>query len=234
MNFNVFKLIKEIIFPLNVKCLLCFNEETTKYSLCKDCFSQLKETKGQRCSICLDRINTEGLCKDCLKKQPFYTRLYSPYVYDTKIKELILKFKSGNNQYMKEYFAQIALDNIPVEILNKCSLITNVPCSTYKLKKRGYDQAQLIAKTISKKTLIPYKNTLARLNSEKTALLNKKNRQQTVEERYIFCTNVFNETILLIDDVCTTGTTLRYCSQQLKKAGAKEVFCFTVARTDKV
>ncbi len=234
MNFNVFNLIKDIIFPSCVKCLLCYNEETVKYSLCPDCFKKLKVTNGQRCEICLDRINTEGLCKNCLNKRPFYTKLYSPYVYDTAIKELILKFKSGNNQFLKEYFALIALDSIPSEILDKCTLITNVPCSRYKLKKRGYDQAQLIAKAISKKTDIPYKEALYRLSGEKTALLNRKYREKTVEERYSFCLNVYGETVLLIDDVCTTGTTLSYCSEQLKKAGAKEVYCFTIARTDKL
>lgn len=233
MIFNVFKFIKEIIFPTNVKCLLCFREETVKYSLCADCFSKIKVTDGQRCEICLDRINTQGLCKNCLNKRPFYTRLYSPYVYDTTIKEMILKFKSGNNQFLKDYFALIAFDSIPKEIFDKCTLITNVPCSKYKLKKRGYDQAQLIAKALSKKTDIPYKEALYRLSGEKTALLNRKHREKTIEDRYSFCLNVYGETVLLIDDVCTTGTTLSYCSEQLKKAGAKEVFCFTVARTDK-
>lgn len=230
----MFKFIKEIIFPSYVKCLLCFREETVKYSLCADCFKKLKITNGQRCEICLDRINTEGLCKNCLNKRPFYTKLYSPYVYDTAIKELILKFKSGNNQFLKEYFALIALDGIPSEILDKCTLITNVPCSRYKLKKRGYDQAQLMAKAISEKTDIPYKEALYRLSGEKTALLSRKHREKTVEERYSLCTNVYGETVLLIDDVCTTGTTLNYCAEQLKKAGAKEIFCFTVARTDKL
>ena len=230
----MFKFIKEIIFPSCVKCLLCFREETVKYSLCADCFKKLKITNGQRCEICLDRINTEGLCKNCLNKRPFYTKLYSPYVYDTAIKELILKFKSGNNQFLKEYFALIALDSIPSEILDKCTLITNVPCSKFKLKKRGYDQAQLIAKAISEKTDIPYKEALYRLSGEKTALLSKKHRKKTVIDRYSFCLNVYGETVLLIDDVCTTGTTLNYCSEQLKKAGAKEIFCFTVARTDKL
>ncbi len=230
----MFKLIKEIIFPSSVKCLLCFNEETVKYSLCADCFNKIKKTDGQRCQICLDRINTEGLCQSCLNKRPFYTKLYSPYVYDSTVKSLILKFKSENNPYLKDYLSQIAFDNIPEEILDKCSLITNVPCSEFKKKKRGYDQAQLIAMELSEKTHIPYKETLYRLNSEKTAKLSRTSREKTVEERYSFCQNVYGETVLLVDDVCTTGSTLRYCSQQLKKAGAKEVFCFTVARTDKL
>ena len=49
----------------------------------------------------------------------------------------------------------------------------------------------------------------------------------------ILSKNIFGETVLLVDDVCTTGATLRACAHQLKLAGAKEVYCFTVARTDK-
>lgn len=229
----VLDFIKGIIFPSDVKCLICENEKTEKYSICSDCLEKIKKPEGQRCKICFDRINTEGLCADCFNKKPFYTRLYCSYIYADPLKELILKFKSGDNKYLREYFARIAIDCVPQEIFDKCSLITNVPCSKKKLFARGYDHGAEIAKMISKKTYIPYKETIVRLNTEKTALLNKANRLKSAEERYLFCQNVFNQTILLVDDVCTTGATLRACADQLKKAGAKEVFCFTVARTDK-
>lgn len=233
VNFTVFSFLKEIFFPSKVKCIICENELTEKYSICSDCLEKFKIVKGQRCKVCLDKINTQGFCADCLKKRPFYTMLYSPYVYESPLKELILKYKTGNNEYLKEYFACIALDSIPEEVLDKCNLITNVPCSKEKLKLRGYDQGKVLAKEISKKTSIPYKETLVRLSGEKTARLNKAKRIDSVKERYLFCDNVYGQTVLLIDDVCTTGATLRYCSEQLKTAGAKEVFCFTIARTDK-
>jgi len=229
----VFKLLKEILFPNDVKCIICDNEITEKYSICNECLNKLKLINGQRCPICLDKVKTDGYCADCLKKKPFYTKLFCVYVYDSPIKELILKFKSGKNQFLREYFARIAVDTVPKEIFEKCTLITFVPCSDEKIAIRGYDQAEAIAKAVSEKTGIPYKKTIVRLNGNKTAKLNKSKRLESVKDRYIFCENVFGETVLIIDDVCTTSATLRYCSEQLQIAGAKEVFCFTVARTDK-
>lgn len=229
----VLDFIKEIFFPSDVKCLICSNEQTEKYSLCADCLDEIKKPEGQRCNICFDRINTEGLCAACFNKKPFYTKLYCSYIYAPPLKDLILKFKSGSNEYLKEYFARIALDTVPKEVFDKCTLITNAPCSKEKLLHRGYDQGAAIGKAVSKKTGIPYKETIVRLKEEKTALLNKASRLKSADDRYLFCENVYNETILLVDDVCTTGATLRACADQLKKAGAKEVFCFTVARTDK-
>ncbi len=229
----VLDFIKELIFPSNVKCLICHSEETEKYSICSSCLKKIKKPEGQRCKICCDRINTEGLCAECFKKKPFYTRLYCSYIYADPLKKLILKFKSGNNKFLRQYFALIALDTVPEEIFNKCSLITSVPCSKEKLFLRTYDHGQEIAKAISENTNIPYKETLVRLKAEKTAKLDKAHRLKNANDKYLFCENVFNETVLLVDDVCTTGFTLRVCADQLKKAGAKEVFCYTVARTDK-
>ncbi len=230
---NILNFLLRTIFPENVTCIICRDEDTYKYGLCKKCFDKLKRTDGNRCKICLDAINTEGLCAACFNSPPDYKRLYCSFVYGEPIKNCLLLLKSGRGGFLKHQFSDIALDTIPEEILKSCTLITSVPASPARLRERGYNQAALIGKELSKKTKIPYRDTLKRTNDTKTALLDKAERLKSIKNQFARILDVKDETVLLIDDICTTGSTLRACAHQLKLAGAKEIFCFTVARTDK-
>jgi len=220
----------EFFFPSNVTCNVCKSEYVYKYGLCSDCFDSLKKISGNRCDICLEQIDTEGLCAECLKKKPDYTRLYCSYLFTSPMSALIIGLKDSNKQYLSSHFAEIAFDT--VENLDRITLITFVPSSKKRLRKRGYNQSELIARELSRLTNIPYDSVLLRKGDTKTSKLNKKEREKQIKDQFTFIKGVFDETVLLIDDVCTTGSTLRECASELKKAGAKEVFCFTVARTD--
>lgn len=225
------KHLSEILFPLNACCTICKSENVFKYGLCEDCFIYLPKMRGNRCEICLDEINTEGLCSACLDKRPEYTKLFCNYVFTSPLSALLVGLKDSNKQYLKTHFAQMALDT--VDVLDKITLITSVPSNKKRLRKRGYNQAELIAKELSELTNIPYDSVLLRMGDTKTSTLNKAERLKSIKDQFYFKKGVFGETVLLIDDICTTGSTLRECSFMLKKAGAKEVFCFTVARTDR-
>lgn len=64
------------------------------------------------------------------------------------------------------------------------------------------------------------------------ALLNKEERRKNIKGLYDFRGTLKNQTVLLIDDIVTTGETLRACAAELKKAGAGEIYCLAIARTD--
>lgn len=222
--------LEQLLYPINVTCATCKSEKVYKYGLCKNCFHSLKTLEGDRCKICKDRIYTEGLCAACLEKKPDYTKLYCNYAFTKPMSSLIISMKESNKRYLKTHFASIALDTI--DNLDKISLITFVPSSKKRLKKRGYNPPELIAKELSRLTSIPYDSVLLRKSDTKTSTLNKGERLKSIKDQFDFNKGIFNETVLLIDDVCTTGSTLRECARILKKAGAKEVYCFTVARTE--
>ncbi len=230
MIFN--KFLEQLFFPVNVNCNYCGKEQIYKYGICKECYDQLKKPEGDRCEICMDRINTEGLCAACFKKKPAYKKLFCGFIYHGPLKKMIIRFKASNKRYMKYPFSDIALDVIPKEIFDKLTLITAVPSSAHRLWDRGYNQARLVAEELSQKTGVPYKDTLIRLKDTKTSKLNKEERLKSIKDQYYFACSVLGETVLLIDDVCTTGSTLRECAKMLKKAGAEEIYCFTVARTE--
>ncbi len=224
--------IEQIFYPVNATCHLCKSENVYKYGLCVDCFKLLKKPEGNRCEICMDRIDTEGLCSVCFKKKPDFTRLYSSYVYQMPLSTLVVGLKRSNKRYLRYTFAEIALDTVPKEILDKINLITSVPTAPKRLKRRGYNQAELLGRELSNRTNIPYEDILIRLKETETTRLKKDEREKALKSEYSFSKSLKGETVLLIDDVCTTGATLRQCAKMLKKAGAKEVFCYTVARTE--
>ena len=84
---NFINLIEKLFFPWDVCCNGCKSENVYQLGLCKSCFQALRAPQGNRCEICLDKIDTTGLCKACLQKQPDYRRSGSrfygcqPHIY---------------------------------------------------------------------------------------------------------------------------------------------------------
>ncbi len=222
----------QLMFPTNANCLICAKEDIYKYGLCYDCYKSLVPLIGNRCRICCDSINTEGLCSSCMKEKPDYAKLFCNFSYKPPMDTLIKNFKHNNKRYLKYDFAQIALDSLK-EVIDEITLITAVPISKRRLRERGYNQAELLGKKLSSLTDIPYRTVLCRSGNIKAANLNRDERLKQLKGQFDFNAGVFGETVLLVDDVCTTGTTLRQCAKLLKKAGAKEVYCCVIARTER-
>jgi ComF family protein len=113
-------------------------------------------------------------------------------------------------------------------------LITAVPLHRKRLNWRGYNQSELIAKNIGSFLKIPYRDILQRIrNTPSQAEI--KDRQARIDNlrnsfKIISGANIENKSILLIDDISTTGSTLDNCARALKGAGAKEVIGFVFAR----
>ncbi len=225
---------EKIFFPWNASCINCNSEKPEKYGLCKKCYGLLSTLEGNRCEICLDRIDTVGLCKECLHEKPDYLRLYCDYEFSGTMRKLIHKFKIGNCRYLKYPFGEILLKSLPNDILNKCDVIVPVPSSRERMKKFGYNQALLLANELSKLTGLPVNNkTISKKSGQtKMALLNKEQRRKNIKGLYELCGEIGNKTVLLVDDICTTGETLRYCARLLKKAGASKVYAVAIARTE--
>lgn len=227
-------LIEKLFFPWDVCCNGCKSEQVYRYGLCRQCLETLKKPEGTRCEICLDKINTTGLCKACLQKQPDYQRLYCAFLFEDLGRRLIHQFKFKNKRYLKHLFAALCAEALPPEIQKACTVIVPVPLSKERRRRRGYNQAQLLAEELSQKFNIPVNTSvLTRQNGkQQTALLNKEERRKSIKGLYSAAGSLKNQTVLLMDDIVTTGETLRACAAELKKAGADAVYCLAIARTD--
>lgn len=229
MKKQFFAWLEKTFFPWDASCNICNAEGQLENGLCKKCASSLKRLSGNRCEICLDLINTSGLCAECLERRPSYEKLYCAYVYTEPLKKLIYSYKFGSSQYLKHVLA-------PLMMLedNSYDYIIPVPLSPATARKRGYNQAFLLAEELSKRLNVPVLDGVLKKNNSKTAMamLDKKERRKTIKGLFYFDKKLSGETILLVDDICTTGETLRACSRELRKAGAGKIYCACVARTD--
>ena len=92
----------------------------------------------------------------------------------------------------------------------------------------------MLAEELSKRLNVPVlEGVLKKNNSKKSmAMLDKKERRKNIKGLFYFDKKLSGETVLLVDDICTTGETLRACSRELRRAGAGKICCACVARTD--
>jgi ComF family protein len=173
-------------------------------------------------------------CGDCLETPPKYTLNRSALKYDDGSRGIILRFKHGDQLHAVKAFTPW-LQQAGSGILSQADIIMPVPLHRNRLIKRRYNQAELIAREISRHYpdaqycpdgLLRIKNTVSQ--GYKRAKDRKKNVSQAfiTNARY----NFKDKKIVLIDDVYTTGATLNECAKTLIKAGAAEVNCLTLAK----
>ena len=179
---------------------------------------------------------TELKCADCVYYPPEFDQARSALVYDEASRKLILEFKHGDQ-------TQHALAFVPWLMRAGQSLIVDsdivipVPLHRMRLWRRRYNQAALIAKELSQAMSMPYRPDLL-LRKKATASqghLSPKQRTENVKRAFRvqeeLTPMIKGKTVLLVDDVYTTGATVRECARVLKAAGAARVNVLTVART---
>ena len=230
------KLLK-MLFPEKYTCVICDDEVFNKYSICKSCLKSLEYLTGKTCIHCSDPLISMGdYCKRCKGKVFYYDRAIAPFVFDGKIKGIIHGLKYGNKKYLAEPLAIFMADKYTNEKLF-ADLIIPVPLCSRRLNERGYNQSLLLANAFGKikkikvdaDAFIRIKETPPQTN------LDFMERQSNLVNAF----KVFNKklvkgkSILLIDDVFTTGATATECAKMLKKAGASCVYVLTVAHTNK-
>ncbi|OGS39478.1 MAG: hypothetical protein A2551_01460 [Elusimicrobia bacterium RIFOXYD2_FULL_34_30] len=223
----------DFFFP-NI-CVICGkNTNNTKSSVCHTCIQKIDYIKTSHCVTCYQPLPDGGAhCWQCKRTKYHFEIIIAVGKYSGILRELILKFKEKD--FLKENLGEILLNALKSNLnIDKIDYIVPVPLSKKREFYRGYNQAMLLAEYISGKTgkniivnnLIRVKNTKAQyeLNREER-LLNLKDVFE-LKEPWFFK----NKSIVIIDDIATTCSTLEECSRVLKKSGAKNVYGLVLAR----
>ncbi len=177
----------------------------------------------------------ELLCAACLKREPFYDRARAALVYDDASRDMILRFKHADQIHAIHSFLPWML-RAGADILPGADMVMPVPLHRWRLLKRRYNQAALIAKIISKNSYIEFvPDILVRRRAtpsqgHKSALERRKNVRRAFTLHPRRAASVAGKRIVLIDDVLTTGATVSECAKTLKKAGALSVDVLALAR----
>lgn len=155
---------------------------------------------------------------------------YSACVYEGISRELVHKLKYKDKQNIAKTMAAMIKDVLGNDL--KYDMIVPVPIHPTRLKKRGYNQAQLIAVELENIVNIPMIKALKRTkNTPSQVLFKERDRWYNVECAFSCTLNLNGKRIMLIDDVITTGATVHYCAEALKASGAVYVTAISFART---
>lgn len=219
-------------FPENFTCELCGREIFDGGRFCADCAKTVQFNDGETCPVCGRKTATSTLCLECKAFAPAYKKAASAIVYADGGAKLIYKFKHGN-AYLKDYFADLLQD--------KCAEFANadgicfVPMTKSDARKRGYNQAELLAKALSERLSVPLiKNALTKVKkTEQQKSLSKAERENNLKGCFKADGKVVKgKTLILVDDVMTTGATAEAVCTELKKRGALAIYFVTAASVE--
>lgn len=232
----------EIIYPSNIYCICCGRiiDKTRPYSLCDHCVRAFHWANKKTCVKCgkiMDDDSRRLQCKDCREFSHLFERGFTCVQYGLYERSVMLSFKYGDKGYIGEKLGEILYDRIVPEMESGLSFdyIIPVPMHKSKVRKRGYNQAELMARPLAKKTGLPLlKETLVRVRASKPmSKLSTYDRMENVKNIFTLKPDkvklIRNKTVLLIDDIYTTGSTADECSRVLMEAGAEKVYLLTFA-----
>lgn len=221
--------ILDALFP--PKCPVCRKLLETKIPVCPDCMKELPFTaEDEQCRICgrpLEEFSYH-ICSACRSRKMYFEHSFTPLIYKDSAKDVAIALKTSKPGYARVFAYFLADKILTSPYCTKFDYITFVPQNSLSERNRGYNQARLIAKELSKILKVRCIPTLKRTNHGKPQhTLTAKERRENVKRCYFKTDLKGKGTVLLVDDIYTTGATANYCSRLLKEMGFEKVYLAT-------
>lgn len=228
MNFLV-----ELLFPR--RCPACDSpvDKMGNY-ICVKCRNIMKYIESPYCLKCGKSLKDDltELCVDCTDTAHVFDRGRALYEYDS-VKDAIYRLKYEKRREYAEFFGKELAMKLGKEIRSwKADAIVPVPLHKDRERMRGYNQAALVARVLGKELNIPvYENFIQRIKSTvpQKELIGKERQNNLKNAFKIGQNDVKLKTIIVVDDVYTTGTTMDEIARCLKRAGIHRVYCVSLA-----
>ena len=222
------------LFVSGIKCICCGDELSTdsRYSMCDKCHTDLPFITGKVCKKCGEPI--KSLAEYCLKCKNHIDRNFdvarSVFLYAEEMRRLIINLKFNGKKYLADYLSWFLFDSY---VLNgfDCNLVMPVPMHIKSLKRRGYNQQELLCSSFAKMGFEVDTTSVVKAVDTKTQVgLDFKQRQTNLTNAFkvVNKDKIKGKKILLIDDIYTTGATVSEVASVLKKAGVNSVSVLTL------
>lgn len=225
---QVHEWVQDALFPC--RCLGCGRQDTL---LCESCAATLVRIESPICPVCGLPLGGETHCQDCRNMPVAIDGIRSVYRHSALARDAVRQLKYNNLKAMARPLAGLMaryLESCPIP----ADVIAAIPMHPKRIRQRGYNQADLLAKELAAHTGIPLsRGELTRSkNTASQVSLSAEDRLANVEGAFACCSGAFGgRQVLLIDDVCTTGATLNACAAVLKRSGgALSVWGLTLSR----
>ena len=239
----------DFIFPKDLYCISCdrpLSEQVEgAIAICNDCAEDIVWVTGLCCEKCgrpLAKENRSKLCSDCTAgSSHFYRRGYASVVYTGTVREMVRDMKYRDKAWHADTLVSVMTDRYfkladPETGELPChDYIVPVPMNAKKKAKRGYDQAALIAQGLSTRIGTPcLVNAIKRVRETKAmSSLSEEERRQNLKGAFSIPFDMVyiieGKSIMLVDDVYTTGSSVSACAEVLLAAGAENVDIFVFA-----
>ncbi len=230
------RLLDAILPPL---CLGCGEIVATSGALCPDCWQRFSFIAPPQCHCCgvpfARDMNAGALCVDCLTQPPRFRQARAALIYDDRSRRLVLPLKHGDRTDMARGCGAW-MARAGAELVVAADLVAPVPLHWRRLFTRRYNQAVLLARTVArdgKVRLAPDLLQRARWTGSQAGLKareRRRNVRHAFEVHPRWRATLKGRTVLLVDDVLTTGATVEACAWALQRAGAAHVDVLTLAR----
>jgi ComF family protein len=232
-----------VFFPSD--CRLCHTPlvSVSVLPVCPECLSSLTPIRIAQCVLCGERLAPaqlligNGQCQACCEYPPNFDRAVSNGEYDSGLRELIHLLKYAGVVPAAKPLGKLLAESIEHLRLGGAVVVVPVPLHSSKRRERSFNQAELIARAALKQLPSQFelaRDVLVRERATRSQVgLDREARMQNMRGafRVTAAQRIKGQTVVVVDDVMTTGTTVSECAHVLKRAGAERVFAATVART---
>jgi ComF family protein len=219
-------------------CLSCRAHTQNWGEFCPTCWKELIFVSPPFCKQCGRpfeyKIEEGMLCPACIQNSPHYDCVRSVFIYNDVSKRIILNLKHHDATHLAKYMSHYMTTH-HFGLLDKCDIIAPIPLHQMRLFTRKFNQSALILNHFPQAKaahiydlLIRKRNTPIQANLDARRRIKNVKSAFSINKKYI--DNLKDKTVLLIDDVFTTGATVNECAKLLKRKGAKEVCVLSFAR----
>lgn len=211
------------------RCILCAAPAARGW--CRTCTESLPGSSVPRCAVCAEQLASAEVCGRCLRRPPAYAAVHAVASYAFPIDSVIQRMKYGPDLTLAAPLAALLVQR--VQYLPRPELVIGMPLSAQRLRERGFNQANEIAHRVAHALRLPYLPDACRRERHATpqAALPLAQRAANVRNAFSAGAAVAGRSVAVVDDVLTTGASLDELAGVLRRAGARDVVGWVLART---